>query len=84
MNFVEISLVFQDGKEPQVGEKRKRSEEEDLVKSYLEEFAAMPLDGLEPEEAAAKAKELYCRIEESAKTSPYIANLIASAWLLVA
>ena len=64
--------------------KRKRDDEKvaegaAAARAFLSEFAALPLDALAPEEAVTKAQELYKKLDESAKSSPYLAGLIAEA-----
>ena len=61
----------------EAGQKRKRNEDEETCQKFLEEFAALPLENLNSEEVVTQAKQLFCRIEEQAKNSPYIAKLIA-------
>ena len=65
--------------EQQVGAKRKRNDDEEACMGFLEEFAALPLEGMQSDEVVNQAKELYSRIEEHAKSSPYLAELLAGA-----
>lgn len=68
------------------GQKRKREDHNQKVpegtaaaRAFLDEFASLPLDGVAPHEAVAKAQELHKKLEDSARESPYLASLLVNA-----
>ena len=65
------------------GSKRKRSDAADddeaaavRAQSFLREFAALPLDKLEPDEAVRQTADLYQQLESDAAEMPALRQML--------
>lgn len=78
MSFSLLSLQAE-----QAGSKRKREDATDeeaaavRAKSFLREFAALPLDKLDPDEAVRQTADLYQQLESDAATMPALQQMLA-------
>lgn len=75
-------MYMQDGAEP--GAKRQKVAATDdegkahaRAKTFLNDFAAIPLSSLEPDAALQQAKQLYTQLQQDAASMPALHRLLA-------
>ena len=78
-----ISTALQSKGVQAVGGKRKRETDEAgesaaLVREFLQDFAALPLEAMAPEEALAQTQSLLSRVEERQDDLPTLKRLLAA------
>jgi DNA mismatch repair protein MSH2 len=49
------------------------------ARQFLSDFAAVPLDQMEPVDAVARARQLKAELDEDARTSPWLTDLVSNA-----
>ena len=69
--------------------KRQRTETSDIsddmargvvrARQFLSDFAAVPLDQMEPVDAVARARQLKAELDDDARASPWLTDLISNA-----
>ena len=64
------SLGLRSNEESEAGQAAKRA------RAFMEEFAALPLDSLSPEQAVAQSQALYKQLTEDAASLPTLQQLL--------